>query len=148
MNSSEEFSIEGLDIMRLSVDKTDFPGSRSGTMANYIKFETGDAEDSTILVEVSGNEIESDNDGTVKAGLEKIIENSVAIAQKPFTAAVKSAVRHNVSGMIDAISSLANPPSEVEISFGLKATGEAGNIAVGKIGSETNYTIKLVWKRQ
>jgi hypothetical protein len=34
----------------------------------------------------------------------------------------------------------------MEISFGLKATGEAGNVAIGKAGSEANFTVKLVWK--
>jgi hypothetical protein len=34
----------------------------------------------------------------------------------------------------------------LEISFSLKATGELGNVAVGKAGGEANYNVKLVWK--
>jgi hypothetical protein len=34
---------------------------------------------------------------------------------------------------------------EVEVTFGLKATGEAGNFAIGKVGMEANYTVKLKW---
>ena len=35
---------------------------------------------------------------------------------------------------------------EVEVTFGLKTTGEAGNFAVGQVGAEANYTITLKWK--
>ena len=35
---------------------------------------------------------------------------------------------------------------EVEVSFGLRTTGEVGNFAVGKIGVEANYTVTLKWK--
>ena len=34
---------------------------------------------------------------------------------------------------------------EVEVSFGLKAVGEAGNFAIGKVGMEANYVVKLKW---
>jgi hypothetical protein len=33
---------------------------------------------------------------------------------------------------------------EVSVKFGLKATGEAGNFAVGKVGVEANYEVKLL----
>ena len=31
------------------------------------------------------------------------------------------------------------------MTFGLKTTGEAGLFAVGKVGLEANYTVKLKW---
>jgi hypothetical protein len=34
---------------------------------------------------------------------------------------------------------------EVEVTFGLKAVGDLGNFAIGKVGAETNYTVKLKW---
>ena len=35
----------------------------------------------------------------------------------------------------------------MEITFGLKATGEVGNLAVGKVAGESNYQVKMVWRR-
>jgi NTP-dependent ternary system trypsin peptidase co-occuring protein len=37
-------------------------------------------------------------------------------------------------------------PEEVELTFGLKATGEAGNIAVAKVGGEATFEIRLLWR--
>ncbi len=34
---------------------------------------------------------------------------------------------------------------EVEVEFSLTTTGEAGNFAVGKVGVEANYVVKLRW---
>jgi len=38
---------------------------------------------------------------------------------------------------------------EVEVKFGLKATGEVGNnmFAIGKAGMEANYEVTLKWKK-
>lgn len=35
---------------------------------------------------------------------------------------------------------------EVEVGLGVKATGAAGNFAVGHVGAQANYTVKLKWK--
>ena len=37
---------------------------------------------------------------------------------------------------------------EVEISFGLKAMGELGNFAIGKLGTEANYQVTLKWSNK
>ena len=34
---------------------------------------------------------------------------------------------------------------EMEVTFGLVMTGEVGNVAVGKAGAESNYTVTLKW---
>lgn len=38
---------------------------------------------------------------------------------------------------------------EIEVKFGLKATGEVGNsfFAIGKLGTEANYEVTLKWKK-
>jgi hypothetical protein len=41
-------------------------------------------------------------------------------------------------------SSVKEPASEVEISFGLKFTG-SGSIVIGSLGSEINFQVKLKW---
>ncbi len=37
---------------------------------------------------------------------------------------------------------------EVEVTFGIKAVGEAGIFAVGKIGAEANYKVTLKWSEK
>lgn len=112
-------------------------------MMSYIQFTTEDNQ--TILVEIDEEEISSKR-GTVKVGLKDKIQGTVAMAQSSFSTAIKSAIKYNVQGLIEAVHSLPEPPSEMEITFGLKATAEVGNVAVGKINGDTNYTVKLVWK--
>jgi len=36
----------------------------------------------------------------------------------------------------------------MEVTFGLKATGELGNFAVAKASAEASYTVTLTWKRK
>jgi hypothetical protein len=117
-----------------------------GTMAHYIQFDSGNEDGEVILVEVDGDEIDDEDEGTTKVGIKSFLEGTIALAQKPFSTAIRCAVKHNVEGLIEAVRALPDPPSEVEIAFGLKATGEIGNIAVGKTGAETNYNVKLIWK--
>lgn len=113
-------------------------------MASYIQFTTEDNE--TILVEVNKNEISSE-EGTQKIGLiQDFVGGTVAKAQSSFSTAIKNAIKYNVQGLIEAVHSLPKAPNEVEIQFGLKITAELGNVAVGKINGDTNYTVKLVWK--
>lgn len=114
-------------------------------MTKYIQF--GDEEDGAILVEVDEKEIPSSEEGVVKVGIKDVLHNTVAVANNTFYTAIKQAIHYNVTGFMDAIDSLPEPPSEVEINFGLKITGEAGNVAVGKAGGEINYTVKLSWKK-
>ena len=45
------------------------------------------------------------------------------------------------------LEALEEPPAEMEITFGLKATGEVGNLAVGKVAGECSYQVKMVWRR-
>lgn len=116
-------------------------------MTKYIQFEAGDEAGGVILVEVDDEEVPSSEEGVVKVGIRDVLHNTVAVAQNTFSAAIKNAIHHNVQGLIEAIHSLPEPPTEVEINFGLKITGEAGNVAVGKAGGEVNYAVKLSWKQ-
>lgn len=115
-------------------------------MTKYIQFEL-DEKGKKILVEVEEEDIFSSEEGIVKAGIRSVAKSTIAIAKDSFSNAIRDAVRYNVSGLIDAVTTLPNPPDEIEINFGLKATGEAGNIAVGKASGEVNYAIKLSWKK-
>lgn len=110
-------------------------------MPKYLDFQTSD--NGHILVEVDEKEIPA---GVEKAGLRDMVGKAVAAAQTLFDSAIQVAVQVNVETFYQAIQRLPHPPSDVEITFGLKATGELGNIAISKLGAESNYTVKLSWK--
>ena len=114
-------------------------------MADYIQFTSGDGN--SLLVEVDEGEISSQQ-GIQKAGLREIAGKSVAVAQTSFEHAIQQAMRYNAQVFLQSVVNLPILPSEAEITFGLKITGEVGNVAVGKAGGETNYTIRLTWKRE
>lgn len=120
-------------------------------MAKYVQFDTGTKDH--LLVEVNEAEpppAKAGDDaygaGTDKAGLLDMTERVVAKAQTAFGDAVETALRANVETFYSAIKALPAPPSEIEITFALKATGELSNLAVGKLGAESNYTVKLTWR--
>lgn len=121
-------------------------------MAYYVEFET--EEGGTILVEVAeaGREEKVEAGGLVKAGLPDEVKKKgkeiIDQAEKSFEDGLE-VVRYNANAFIKKLKSgLVDPPDEVEITFGLKATGKAGNFAIAEAGVEANYTVKLTWKRE
>jgi Trypsin-co-occurring domain 1 len=114
-------------------------------MADYIQFTSADGN--TLLVEVDEGEVSSQQ-AIQKAGLREMAGKSVAVAQTSFEHAIQQVMQYNAQVFLQSVVNLPILPSEAEITFGLKITGEVGNIAVGKAGGETNYTIRLTWKRE
>lgn len=103
-------------------------------MAGYIEFPTSDGR--TMLVEVEEEEA-TPPQGVSKAGLlPNRPSQAVASATVTFEEAVESAVRRNVLAVSEAVAKLTEAPSEIELVFGLKATGEIGNIALAKVGEK------------
>ena len=111
-------------------------------MTHYIEFTTEDG--GTILVEAA--EEETYQPGVIKAGLKEQAEKTIAQAQATFEDGLE-VVRRNASAFIKKVRGLSDPPDEVEVSFGLKASGEVGNFAVANVGAEASYTVTLTWKR-
>jgi hypothetical protein len=114
-------------------------------MVSYIRFTASDGR--TVLVEVEGAETASAPGGVVKAGLKDRAQGAMAETQDAFEAALQRAIRFNAQAVIKAVDGMDHRPDEVEVSFGLEATREAGNFAVAKAGGEANYAVKLAWKR-
>lgn len=114
-------------------------------MADYIQFTSPDGD--SLLVEVDESEV-SAQQHIQKAGLREMASKSVGVAQTSFEQAIQQTMRYNAQVFLQSIVNLPILPSEAEITFGLKITGEVGNVAVGKAGGETNYTIRLTWKRE
>jgi len=57
-------------------------------------------------------------------------------------------VRKSADLLITKLRALSLPPDEMEIIFNLKASGELGSLAIGKTGSEANYTVTLRWRKE
>jgi len=113
-------------------------------MARYLKYQTADGD--VVLVEVESEA--QPQEGVVRAGrVGDKVRDAVEEVQTRFEDAM-NAVRHNAQTIIDKVEGLSDKPDEVEVTFGLKATGELGNFAVAKAGAEANYVITMTWKRE
>ncbi|MFN8414559.1 MAG: CU044_2847 family protein [Anaerolineales bacterium] len=101
-------------------------------------------EDGTVLqIEIPSDEVSG---GVVKAsrGSDKTIGEKIGDAinlEKALEGAKRSIVSFQ-KAFEDA------KADEVEIKFGLKATGELGNFAVAKTGVEANYEVTLKWVKK
>jgi hypothetical protein len=105
-------------------------------MATYIQYTLEDG--STLLVEV-----DEDTEAATKAA--DTYGNFIIKAEKQFKEALAS-VKQSVKTLGEELSELA--PDDVEVTFGIKTTGEAGLFAVCKVGAEMNYEVKLHWSKQ
>lgn len=78
----------------------------------------------------------------------KVVTEIVTETQAAFEQALTKALEINASMFLTPILAMERPPSEVEVSFDLKVTAEAGfdHLAVSKAGGEAAYGIKMVWK--
>jgi hypothetical protein len=103
-------------------------------MSTYIEYQMEDG--STVLVEA-----ESVTGGVVKASRGGV---DVIRAGKKFTEALAS-IRGSLKVLVAEMDALNVEGAEVK--FGLKAVGEAGVFAVGKVGGEMNYEVTLIWKK-
>jgi hypothetical protein len=118
-------------------------------MTNYLRFASEDGEAADLLVEVDAAEdvpAASEQNAGLRQWARDQAGEAVAAAQTGFEQAVRRAVGLNVRAFLAAVRALEEPPAKMEITFGLKATGEVGNLAVGKVAGESNYQIKMVWR--
>jgi hypothetical protein len=104
-----------------------------------LKYE--DTEKRPLIVEIDGPRTAS---ALQEAGLRDIALNAVATTHDALREMIADSVQFTVESFEEALSRLPTTPSSVEISFGLKITGE-GNVAIGKVGAESNYGVKLTW---
>ncbi len=105
-------------------------------MATYIEYELEDGL--TILIEAP----EEPSGGIVKAARDAQ-GNVIIHATKKFDEALDG-VRMQAALLRKKLEALR--ADEVQVTFGLKTSGELGNFAVGKVGVEANYAVTLKWK--
>lgn len=107
-------------------------------MASYLKFEL---EDGTIVY------VETTDSPKGTSGL---IPGSRGAEQAADQAAVSfeksaGAVRKMASALLEQFR--ADQPDEVSINFGLKASGELGNLIVARGGMEANFNVSIRWRK-
>jgi hypothetical protein len=57
-------------------------------------------------------------------------------------------IRKAAELLVNKLRAIGMPPDEMTVSFGLKASGDLGNLAIGKVGGEANYAVTLKWKKE
>jgi hypothetical protein len=66
-------------------------------------------------------------------------------ASNTFEAALEN-VRAAAEGILNELRSLAHPPDDVAVEFGVKMSAESGAI-IAKLTGEANFKINLTWKK-
>ena len=122
-------------------------------MTHYMEFELENGE--TIIMEMDEMPHPPSATADVAMGGE-LVEASLADegnlpkvvvkANRTFNQAL-SQIRNSANLIVTRLRDLSDPPDEVEVTFGLKASGEVGNIIVAKGALEANYTVTLKWKK-
>ncbi len=107
-------------------------------MTTYIEYKLDD--DCTLLIETE----EPETGGVTKVSRDKLGNAIVSVNQK-FEAAF-AGVKKSATILRQQLEELR--ADEVEVTFSLKATGEAGNFAIGQVGVEANYTVTLKRKNE
>ncbi len=109
----------------------------------YLQFPDGDG---AVLVEVAPQEVQV-RPGVVKAGIGDKLNDGLLKAQSTLESAVAAVIDRSAGAFVPAIKALEEPPHVVEIEFSVKATGELGNFAVGKLSGDSNFAVKLTWSK-
>jgi len=105
-------------------------------MSTFVEFAMPDG--SSVILECD----ESDEQ-LVKAGMGKI-----NTSKEKFEDAIDKARKSGFLILKKIREGLTDTPDEVELTFGLKASGELGNLVIAKTSLEANYTVKLTWTKE
>ena len=89
--------------------------------------------------------VETDSTDPVRRVMRGGTAEAIATATDTFEAAL-SKVRYAAEGILNQLRSLAQPPDEVEVEFGVKMNAETGAI-IAKASTEANFKINLIWKK-
>ena len=105
-------------------------------MNAFVEFSMPDG--SSIILESDGTEEE-----LVKAGI-----NKTGISKETFEDAIDKARKSGFLILQKIREESIDAPDEIELTFGIKASGELGNLVIAKASLEANYTVKLTWKNE
>jgi hypothetical protein len=128
------FSKEGLVLW--AYNENNRTAKREQNMKRLVDFPLEDG--SNILVEIE----ETDQGGLVKASLSETIVKAQQTLEKSMEK-VKPAAQY----IIQQIRGLHDAPDEVQVSFGLKLSADAGAV-LASASAEANYTVTLKWAKE
>lgn len=98
------------------------------------------------MVEVS----ESERAHSVATGIHKAgnpqTDELLEVAQAKVSDALQSIADH-IQDWKKALEKAADEAEEVEVTFGIKLTAEAGVVIIGKVTGEANYDVRILWKK-
>jgi hypothetical protein len=115
-------------------------GEKEAVVSRYVEFALPDG--STVVIESDEPET-----GITKAAVRGVGEVTER-ARETFEQSAENA-RKSALVILDKVRhGLSDPPDEVEITFGLKASGELGSMVVAKVGVEASYSVTLTWKKE
>jgi len=107
-------------------------------MSRYIEFKLPDG--SNVVME-------SDEPGSGVVKATRGIGDVTKQATETFDQAADNA-RKAALVILEKMRGLHDSPDEVEVTFGLKASGELGSLVIAKASVEASYSVKLVWKKE
>jgi NTP-dependent ternary system trypsin peptidase co-occuring protein len=107
-------------------------------MVRYVQFTLSDGDN--VILETDEA---APPGGVVRAGRP---EDSVLPVTEKFEDAAAKAL-NTARVIMDQVRAWSEGPHQVEITFGLKASGE-GHIIIAKAGLEANFGLKLAWTRE
>ncbi len=110
----------------------------------YVEFPLEDG--GSILIETPDVQ-EKVQSGFVKSGQSDAAREAALPASRSFDASVEN-VRKAAELLVSKLRTITAPPDEMTVSFGLKASGDLGSLAIGKVGAESNYAVTLKWKKE
>jgi hypothetical protein len=100
----------------------------------------------SILIETPDLQ-EKIQSGFVKGAQAEAAKEAAIQAGQSFDASVEN-VRKAADLLVGKLRALSTPPDDMSVSFGLKASADLGNLAIGKVGAEANYAVTLRWRKE
>ena len=107
----------------------------------YVKFELKDG--STVYIESA--DLSKGVSGLIPP--EKSADHHALAADVPFHQAIEAVSKMSAEMMEGLRAGFAEPPADLSISFGLKASADLGSLFVSRSGMEANFNISLRWHK-
>jgi Trypsin-co-occurring domain 1 len=82
-------------------------------------------------------------DGVVETGFADRVRDGAAAV----SASLEATVRAAAEALATAAFAIEPAPAEVEVTFGVTAAGEAGNVVIGRGTAGANFTVRCLWRR-
>jgi len=104
----------------------------------YLTFELDDG----TKVYIEASDMPKNSPGLLPAGRGEGSEKTAVIFEKQVAGVVKMAT----AMMNEFRAGMGEPPSDVDIAFGLKASGELGGLVISRVGGEASFSVSVRWR--